>query len=202
MEKKKSKVKIALAVMLSIVIAFAGIFTASRVYRISVTPEEYMIKTENYFDYQSHLECSGYASAYALRSLGEDVTGLELYESFTDKNEDGTLAPIFLRKNLIKMGYKCSLRFGTVEDLKYEVSRGTPVVVLIRWNSYQDSILHYVPVVGYDEKFIYVADSMRDKVNADNEHYNRKIEIEYFKELWVTDVAPLDNIYLTIGLCA
>jgi len=200
MEKttKKPKHRVILSILLVIVI-LVTVFGAYRGYLAFSTPDEFMITTANYFDYQNAYECSGYASAYALRSLGEEVNGLELYNEFTNKNPDGTLSPIYLKKNLKDMGYKCSFHIGSITDLKYTVSKGTPVIALIRVYTSQQ-YLHYVPVVGYDEEYIYVADSLNYMVNSGKKHYNRKIAINEFEELWKNDINPVDNIYLTIGV--
>lgn len=188
--------KILYCVLLLFLVLLAGA-AAYKLYIHLVTPAAFMIKGNNYIDYQNHYECSGYASAYVLRSLGEDVTGLELHGNFTNKNPDGSLPPGYLWQNLNAAGYKSKLLVGSLADLKYLVSRGTPVVVLIRLNTFQP-YLHYIPVVGYDEETIYVADSLRYMANAENEDYNRAIPVEEFKELWKTDTFVLNNIFLTI----
>lgn len=190
--------KILLFLLLVLFLAIAGL-AAFRCYMRFSSPKEYMVTSENYFDYQKHYECSGYASAYVLRSLGEEADGLELYSRFTDKNPDGTLAPGYLWENLRDMGYKCSLRIGNMMDIKYNVSQGVPVVVLIRLNMVQP-YLHYVPVVGYDEDYVYIADSLDYMVNEKNENYNRKIPIDEFKQLWKTDTFVVNNIYLKLGV--
>lgn len=195
---KKTR-KRALTIILRIIIILVVILAIHRGYMLLVTTGEYMITSNNYFDYQKRYECSGYASAYALRSLGVEADGVELYKSFTDKNPDGTLAPGYLWENLRHMGYKSSLLVGSITDLKYAVRKGTPVVVLIKVKTSQP-YLHYVPVVGYDKDYIYVADSLSYLVDTEEEHYNRKIAIEDFKELWKNDTFGVDNIYLTIGI--
>lgn len=197
-EKPKLRRKI-LFVILGIVLAGIAVLTATRLYMFLSTPAEFMVTADNYIDYQKRYECSGYASAFVLRSLGEEAGGLLLYESFTDKNPDGTLAPGYLWENLRAMGYKSSMCIGSVSDLKYTVSRGTPVVVLIKLNTYEP-YLHYVPVVGYDEEYFYVADSLSTMVNADGENYNRTVTTEEFRKLWKNDTFAVNNIYLTIRL--
>lgn len=191
--------KKALWIILGIVGAVLLALIMHTLYLFIFTPKEYMITTDNYFDYQRHYECSGYASAYALRSLGEEADGVELYYQFEDKNSDGTLAPGYLWENLRRLGYTSGLYFGRVIDLKHAVSKGTPVVALIK--VYTDKpYLHYVPIVGYDEEYFYIADSLDYMVNADGENYNRRVSIREFKELWKNDVFFVDNIYLTVGL--
>ena len=46
--------------------------------------------------------------------------------------------------------------------------------------------LNYVPVVGYDETYIYLAESLPELVNCESEYYNRRVEIKEFKKLWNT----------------
>lgn len=199
MQKGKQIRKRVLSVLLLVILILVAAFAIFRGYMHLSTPKEYIITSDNYFDYQNRYECSGYASAYALRSLGQEADGLELYNRFTDKNPDGTLAPGYLWENLRAMGYKCSLRIGSMADIKYNVSRGYPVVVLIRVNTIQ-SYLHYVPIVGYDEDYIYIADSLDYMVNAENENYNRKVPVDEFKQLWKTDTFVVNNIYLKLGV--
>lgn len=191
---KKSK---KCSVILKILLLLTSVLLMSRIYMFISTSGEYMITSENYFDYQKHYECSGYASAYALRSMGIESDGKDLYYHFKDKNPDGTLAPGYLWENLNDMGYKSGLWVGSVTDLKYAVNKGVPVIVLIRVNTSQP-YLHYVPVVGYDKEYIYVADSLSYMTNSDETHYNRKIAIDEFKELWKNKTFFVDNIYITI----
>lgn len=40
--------------------------------------------------------------------------------------------------------------------------------------------------VGFDEKKIYMAESLKEFVNCDKEYYNREVSIEEFKKLWNT----------------
>ncbi|MBQ6569215.1 MAG: C39 family peptidase [Clostridia bacterium] len=202
MKKPNKCKKVTLIVLITVLciaaLAAAG-YGANRLYIASATPEEYMVTGENYFDYQgNNLECSGYASAYVIRSLGMEADGHTLYEQFENKNDDGTLAPLYLAKNLKKMGYKCRLRVGTLTDLKYHVSRGTPVIAFVKVTPFQDA-LHYFAVVGYDENYIYVADSVKNRVNSATQTlYNRKISTDDFKVMWKDTGHLFDNIFLTI----
>lgn len=198
--KAKRRFKKILFIISGILAALVLIILAYKLYIRITTPDEYMISTKNRFDYQKRYECSGYASAYVLRSLGVEADGLELYEQFTDKNQDGTLAPGHLWENLKKLGYKSRLLTGDIMDLKHAVSRGTPVIVLIKVDTNQP-YLHYVAIVGYDEQYFYAADSLSYLVNEkEQEFYNRRIAIEDFRQLWKNDTFFADNIYITLGL--
>lgn len=53
-------------------------------------------------------------------------------------------------------------------------------------------------VVGYDQKNIYLVDSIKENVNVDNPNYNRIITEEEFKEVWDTNMLLSSNIYIVI----
>ena len=70
--------------------------------------------------------------------------------------------------------------------LKYEISRGVPVIVGMEIAP-GNSLLHFLPIVGYDDEYIYAAESVGIYANEKGDHYNRKIKTDTFKELWKTD---------------
>lgn len=154
-------------------------------------PESYMIKAENYFDYQSGLECSAFASAYVLRHYGEEADGIELFKTFPQKNADGSGAPpygilTFFEERGYEAKYQCD---GTIEDLKREISKGAPVIVFIHVAEPYTTThnTHYLPAVGYDSEYFYFAESLLDFANCKEEKnvpYNRKTEISKFQRLW------------------
>ncbi len=89
---------------------------------------------------------------------------------------------------------------GNINALKNEVSKGNPVIVMIR-TYINKTWLHYVPVVGYDEQYVFIAESLEELVNCDEQYYNRKIEIKEFKKLWNTSMVKMPlfrNSYITI----
>lgn len=53
-------------------------------------------------------------------------------------------------------------------------------------------------VVGYDQKNIYLVDSLKENVNVDNPNYNRMLTEEEFKEVWDTNMLLSSNIYIVI----
>lgn len=193
--KMNNKKKGILAVIICIVIVL-GMFVTVNLYILVSTPKKYMIKSENYFDYQPHYECSGYSTAYVLRSLGEDTTGLELYNEISNKNNDGTVTPDNLVKSIRNMKYSANICSGAITQLKHEVSKGTPVIAFVKISP-QENYYHYLPIVGYDEENIYAAESLKYKTNADSEHYNRTISNSDFEKMWDTRVTR-KNTYITI----
>lgn len=156
------------------VIGILGIFLLTfyvmNLYVLLSTPEKNMITANNYFDYQSGYECSGYAAAYVLRSMGEEADGLTLYQNNPYKNTDGTVLPEGLVKFLEESGYKVNLCSGTIMQMKNDLSKGLPIIAFVK-TSPQESYYHYLPIVGYDEENIYAADSLRAYVNADEQYY-------------------------------
>lgn len=182
---QKKKLIVGLISLFFVIILLIGLGRYSySVMSRNAVPASYMITAENYFDYQKGQECSAYSSSYALRSMGAEIDGLTLYDKIEKKNVDGTVNPDILSTTLTKEGYTTRMSDdSTIKDLKQQVSKGVPVIVLIRLNMVQ-GYLHYVPVVGYDEEYIYIADSLSSMVNEEeNEHYNRKVKTEDFEDL-------------------
>lgn len=192
---KKIKWIIVFASCLGILIISLAVIN---LYILFSTPKDYLIKRENYIDYQVHYECAGYSSAYVLRSLGKEITGLELYQSIANKNDDGTVSPDNLVEFLTNAGYHASLKTGTIYQLKHEVSKGIPVIAFVKIAP-GENYYHYLPVVGYDQENIYTADSLKYKKNVENEYYNRVINISDFKDMWETGIFR-KNTYITIRL--
>ncbi len=161
---------------------------------------EYMLKTPNRFDYQTSTECSGFSSAYVLRSFGIEADGREFYEKIPYKMPGGAVLPNVLRKELIKCGLKARYVKGNLETLKAELSEDKRVIVFIRTRT-DKRWLHYVPIVGYDEENIYIAESMNSLVNCDDAHSNRKLSNEEFLKFWDTRELYMPfykNTYLVI----
>lgn len=165
-------------------------------------PTNYQIKQNNRIDIQNNRECAGFSTAYVLRHFGIEADGEELYTNFPSKTRSGNVYPKGILTVLRKKGFKTSYYKGTINTLKYEVSKGTPVIVFIKVHKDYHN-LHFVPVVGYDEQFVYLSESLRQLVNCneDNYSYNRKVPIKEFKKLWnVKNITmPLfSNTYITV----
>ncbi|MFL1998792.1 cysteine peptidase family C39 domain-containing protein [Lysinibacillus irui] len=164
-------------------------------------PANYLIKRNNRIAIQNNRECAGFSTAYVLRHFGIEADGEALYSSFPSKMRSGNVYPKGIRTVLRKKGLKTSYFKGTINTLKYEVSKGTPVIVFIKVHKDFNN-LHFVPVVGYDEQFVYLSESLRQLVNCNdaNNSYNRKVTIKEFKKLWnVKNITmPLySNTYIT-----
>lgn len=160
----------------------------------------FVIEKTNYFALQEDLECAAFSSAYVLRHLGKKVDGNELYREISQKDSNGRVYPRDIIKLLARYGVKSRFYMGSIEALKKEISKGTPVIALIRVST-SGSSRHFVPLVGYDEHYFYAAESMQKLVNAKHAYYNRRIEIDEFSKLWNTSVfyMPLiRNTYIAI----
>ena len=69
---------------------------------------------------------------------------------------------------------------GDIKSLKEIVSHNIPVIVLINC----EGGWHYVPVVGFDKKYIYLQDSVPKFRNVTGQKYNRKETYKKFEKLW------------------
>ncbi|MCI9080105.1 MAG: peptidase [Lachnospiraceae bacterium] len=150
----------------------------------------FMIMRENCIDIQAGNTCSGYAIAYILRHYGISVKGDEIYAKLPNKMNNGCVYPKEVKRMLEKYGFYVKYCVGNLHALRNEVSKGTPVIVLIKTRK-DKNWLHYVPVVGYDENNIFIAESFAELVNCNENSCNRKIHNEEFKKLWNTSMLKM-----------
>ena len=101
-----------------------------------------------------------------------------------------------------KKGFNVCYHIGNLNTLKHDLENsGNPIIVMIRIQK-DKNYLHYVPVVGFDENNIFIAESLAELVNDNNELYNRKIGNKEFLKLWNTSMLrqPLyKNTYFEIS---
>lgn len=165
-------------------------------------PANYLVKRNNRIDIQNKRECAAFSTAYVMRHFGMEADGDELYINFPSKTRSGDVYPKGIRTMLRKKGFKTNYYKGNINTLKYEVSKGTPVIVFIKVKEDLNN-LHFVPVVGYDKEYIYLSESLRHLVNCnnDNQNYNRKVPVDVFNKLWnIKNIKmPLySNTYITV----
>lgn len=155
-------------------------------YAFTTGMDKFLITQNNRIDEQQENSCSGYSSAYIIRHWGKEVKGDSLYFSIPEKEEMGYVAPKGVLRALENNGLKATYRTGNLNALKNEVAKGNPVIVFIRIDTEHDW-LHYVPVVGYTQDSIFLAESIRDLVNCPNgKFYNRALSTSEFTKLWNT----------------
>lgn len=148
-------------------------------------PLTHIVSKKNRIDIQKNYECSAYSTAYIMRHFGFQAKGEDIYKIMPNKMRNGYVYPKGIVKLLVQQGFKATLRIGNIAELKKEVSKDAPVIVFIKvYNN--KSYLHYVPVVGYDEENLYIAESLKELINTNNINYNRRISILEFKKLWNT----------------
>ena len=162
--------------------------------------KDYMLRNRNRMDYQTSTECSGYSLAYVLRSFGMEADGKDIYAKIHRKMSNGAVLPRTLIRVIQSGGLKAKYVKGSLETLKSDLSEGKRVIVFIK-TRLDRNWLHYVPVVGYDEEYIYIAESMNSLVNCDEEYYNRKLTNQEFLRYWDTREIYMPfykNTYLVI----
>ena len=152
--------------------------------------ESFMISPMPAAESQEHNECGAMSSAFVLRFYGENAKGLEIYDQIEEKNPDGTINPKPLKNFWDKQrGYKMNVFKGDAAALKNAVSHNIPVIVLINcpggW--------HYVPVVGYDQRFVYIQDSVPSFRNSSGAT-NRKESWKDFEALWNVVLPNSDHL--------
>ena len=162
--------------------------------------KEYMIKNKNRMDFQKSSECSGFSFAYILRSVGREADGNDMYAQMPGKFKNGAVMPKNLKKLVQMYGFKVTYVKGSLESLNAELCEGNRVIVLIKTRA-DRAWLHYVPIVGYDEDNVFIAESLEYLVNCQETYYNRSLAHREFLKLWDTRMPymPLyKNTYLII----
>jgi predicted double-glycine peptidase len=170
------------------------------VFSKKLNASKYVVSKENRIELQKRNDCAGYSVAYILRHYNIAADGTEVYERISNKTTDGYVYPKEIKKVVAEFGFQAKYCAGNLNALKNEVSKGHPIIVFIRVKR-NERWLHYVPVVGYDEKNIYLADSLEECVNCNEQKYNRKISNEDFKLLWNTSMLKMPlytNTYFKI----
>ena len=152
--------------------------------------KQFVITKKNRTDFQDGNQCAAFSSAYVLRHWGIEAEGDALYENMTGKTKDGCVYPSGIRKQFMQYGFCAQYCTGNQNALKNEISKGNPVIVMLR-SQVGQSFLHYVPVVGYDENNFYVADSWNEFANCEEKYYNRRIEKQAFQKLWNTGMVKM-----------
>ena len=182
----KKIIKVIIIFILSVILAFAMILGGQELFYRVKAPSQYMITTKNEIQKQYRNECGAYSTAYVLRSLGEDVNSKDFYDSLEPKGKDGSVPYEAMQAGVERYGYKLESGIISLAALKYEVSKGVPVIVGMEIAP-GNSLRHFLPIVGYDDEYIYAAESVGIYANEKGDHYNRKIKTDIFKELWKTE---------------
>ena len=187
---------VAVAIILSIVaaISFLTYISPSKdeIKTFNYPPEFFCENTENYIDYQTDGTCAAYAVAYLLRHFGEDTDGEVLFPEL--KRPLGFVSVNSIVDVFEQHGYQAKACHGSVDTLKQRLAEGNSIIVFIRI----PGDTHYAVIVGYDEQYIYLADSLSENVNVSDARYNRVLTMEGFESVWKTDTLLPDNIYIIV----
>ena len=158
----------------------------------SYPSEFFCASAGNRIDYQTDGKCAAYAAAYLLRHFGEEADGEALFPEvkrplgFASAN---SIADIFEQR-----GYPVKACHGSIDTLKQRLTEGHPIIVFIRI----PGDTHYAVVVGYDEQYMYLADSLAENANASDIRYNRVLTTEDFEAVWKTGTLLPSNIYIVV----
>ena len=152
----------------------------------------FMMEGQNRIDFQTKYECSAFASAYLLRHHGREADGNVLYEKKKKKTREGYVYPKGIVQMLSRYGIRVKYCAGNFKALKREICKGAPVIVMLR-TRVGERYLHFVPVVGYDEENVYLAESIKEFANCGEgeEVYNRKVGNAEFMKLWNTSMLKM-----------
>lgn len=197
------KKKLPKSTVLSAAAAFLLLFAAAGYFILFVpapdretkmaVPATFFCNTEeNRIESQTDGNCSAYAAAYLLRHMGEETDGEMLAAGM--RRIFGFVPASSVVRALNAYGYTAAAYHGSLTTLKQRLAQGIPVIVFIQI----PGDTHYAVVTGYDEQYLYLADSLPENANAVGEGYNRRLSAREFLSLWETDSLLPDNIYIAI----
>ena len=153
-------------------------------------PEFFCTNAENRIDYQTDGKCAAYAAAYVLRHFGEDADGETLFPEL--KRPFGFVSANSIVEVFEQHGYPARACHDSIASLKQRLTEGYPIIIFLQI----PGDTHYAVVVGYDERHIYLADSLAEIANASDARYNRVLTTEAFEAVWKTGTLLHDNIYI------
>lgn len=148
-------------------------------------PNSFLMKEKNRLALQRSTECAGFSSAHVLRSFGIEADGNEMYAKMPGKLKNGAVLPRNLKKALQGYGFKVRFVRGTLDSVKAELVKGNRVIAFVK-TRLDKRWLHYVPIVGYNENEVFIAESLGYLTNCKEEHFNRRLSIEEFLKYWNT----------------
>lgn len=195
MRKKRTRAVILICILCGLTaiggLRFWGMIPKKDILRTDALPREFKIDADgNYIDFQTENACSAYASAFVMRHLGKQTVGPELYGGI---HRILGFVPVSSVVSLFQnYGYNAAAYHGDMDTLKGRLLHGVPVIAFVSI----PGDTHYVVIVGYDEDFVYLADSIPENTNADGGWYNRKLTTGEFEQIWRTNMYPVKNIYI------
>lgn len=194
MKKNAIRLGLMLLVLGSLHLGYYAVFIGLPFYDFiddAVSPS-YMLAVNGSIPSQNGKECAAYASAFTMRYFNQDRDPIDAYKTFKGKLKDGTIVPKGIVSYFKDQNLKAHYHKGNFEKLKRHISRGIPVIVFIKVEASQP-YLHYVPVVGYDDEYVYLAESLPQLINVWDKPYNRRVPIDTFMSLW--DIGSLKMPY-------
>ena len=161
---------------------------------LNYPPEFFCDSGKNCIDFQTDGNCAAYATAYVLRSLGEQTGGENIAPEI--KRIFGFVPARSIVRVFEKHGFAARAYHGDTDTLKQRLISGVPVIVFLSI----PNDTHYAAVVGYDRQYFYLVDSLPENENADENQYNRRLTTEEFEKIWSTDTILSDNIYIVADI--
>ena len=157
-------------------------------------PAAYFCETGgNYIAPQTDGKCAAYAAAYVLRYFGEQTDGETVYPEI--RRTLGFVSPKSVAAFFEARGYAAQAYHGDIVSLKQRLAAGAPVIAFVSI----PGDTHYLVVVGYDARYLYLADSLAQSADSGDPAYNRRLTTAEFEAIWRTDTPLSDNIYVVVS---
>lgn len=201
---RKRKWIIGIVCVMAAVMLIGGLVIAPiprHYHTVNDLPLRYVIETDNEMPIQGHNQCSGFASAYVLRHLGDEVNGDLVYQQMGYKVPFKPYKGYMMPRGIIKIfsdyGHQIQVYQGELDALKAALLDEIPIIVFVgdhlKWG-------HFMTLIGFDNEAqeLYFYDSGRKGDTNDEAPGNRTMTEDYFMQMWHHGLPVYNQVFYKV----
>ncbi len=164
-----------------------------------IYPDYYIPAIADGYYLQSYNQCAGYSTAFVQRFYNQHALGSENYREMSYSLPfDIGVPPHRVIRHLRSNQLNASARIGNLDTLKYYLSQGVPVIVMVgdglKWQ-------HYMVAVGYnnleDEMYFYDSET-GPSLFPRQEPGNLTLSTEKFLGIWENNLPFFSQLFITV----
>ncbi len=164
-----------------------------------IYPDYYIPAITDGYYLQSYNQCAGYSTAFVQRFYNQHALGSENYREMSYSLPfDIGVPPHRVIRHLRSNQLNASARIGNLDTLKYYLSQGVPVIVMVgdglKWQ-------HYMVAVGYnnleDEMYFYDSET-GPSLFPRQEPGNLTLSTEKFLGIWENNLPFFSQLFITV----
>ncbi len=167
--------------------------------KVQSFPEYYAPALNDGYYLQGYNQCAGYSTAFVQRFYNQHALGSENYRQLSYPLPfDIGVPPHRILRHLRSNQLNASARIGNLDNLKYHLSRGIPVIVMVgdglKWQ-------HYMVAIGYnnlkDEIYFYDPETGPSLLPR-QEPGNLTLDTDKFLDIWENNLPFFSQMFITV----